>query len=780
MQRKKLFIVVCILAMVFGFSKALADDACTTEYFIKEALNLSGKLEMPEASVPAPEGFSPSSSDVLSACEKGIISYEKAEALQDTISKQDASGIIYNILVSVDPEFSISESQAKEILNSCYDNALISPENKIAYASMIRHGIISVRGLTYPDGILTKSGADTMISNVYRLFSKKLPVTVGDVTIHVGSSVDEVYSKLGEPDSCEYSASGVEWFVYSSNYKTFIIIGIKDDIVVGYFTNCQDFTKDEGVSVIRDQSGEISGAYYVPNPEDLPNSPESVANMLLHAINSHRAKSGLVTFIDKPVDLIPSLNKDTSIEEFVKGEDFIQLYTNLLMDSSILSYHFNTASQLTMEAKDGGFCITAKDSGSSIVSILGMTDGAAPIEDTQKDIKIKAPKIISPENNQKTEDKDLILQMKKACAKEYLVKVYNLEKERYDVNAYITTDDSGITIPGYMLTEGNMYRACIASVDGKEEIPGNTVVFLYKDAAVPLEVKSPKGESQTYEEEIHISAYSSAYRDLRIDVYNKDDEAILTKELKDEFEYTLDALPAGKYNICITAVSRATGEDMAQEFITVTIKEIVQKINQFVLAPGERYDFYYGNDNNWLYFYDVDYIEASQGQWRTRITQRKVPATKKYRQLRNTIPRASYTVGISGEMPMEASTEFGQAVCNLALSYKGVPYVWGGTTPKGFDCSGLVKYVFNKLGINNIPRTSAQQFAKAGDFVDKNALIPGDLVFFQNNGVIHHVGIYIGGGKMVHAPSTGDVVKVSSLQGSYFQREYAGAKRVSR
>ena len=105
--------------------------------------------------------------------------------------------------------------------------------------------------------------------------------------------------------------------------------------------------------------------------------------------------------------------------------------------------------------------------------------------------------------------------------------------------------------------------------------------------------------------------------------------------------------------------------------------------------------------------------------------------------------------------------------------------MWGGESTSGFDCSGLVKYVCNKLGIS-VHRTSAEQFAYDGEYVLKSQLIPGDLIFFQDNGVIHHVGIYIGDGKMVHAPHTGDVVKVSSINSDYYMREYAGAKRVSK
>jgi cell wall-associated NlpC family hydrolase len=123
------------------------------------------------------------------------------------------------------------------------------------------------------------------------------------------------------------------------------------------------------------------------------------------------------------------------------------------------------------------------------------------------------------------------------------------------------------------------------------------------------------------------------------------------------------------------------------------------------------------------------------------------------------------------------SSDARDSIARLALSMVGVPYRYGGASPReGFDCSGLVYYTYASNG-HAVPRTSRDQFDTASKISLAEAAV-GDLVFFQDQEKLSHVGIYLGDGRFVHAPSSGSAVSVANLDAPYYQRHLVGVGRL--
>jgi cell wall-associated NlpC family hydrolase len=172
---------------------------------------------------------------------------------------------------------------------------------------------------------------------------------------------------------------------------------------------------------------------------------------------------------------------------------------------------------------------------------------------------------------------------------------------------------------------------------------------------------------------------------------------------------------------------------------------------------------------------EIAHLKAAEAA-RQAALQRQLQAQLSAQQASQQQASLAPTVPVSSATPVAPPTAAPPpthgGVVGIAMRYLGTPYVWGGASPSGFDCSGFVMYVYAQMGVS-LPHSSYAQYGY-GSPVSMSQLQPGDLVFFDGLG---HVGIYVGGGSFIHAPHTGDVVKISSLTG-WYASTFVGGRRL--
>ena len=138
-----------------------------------------------------------------------------------------------------------------------------------------------------------------------------------------------------------------------------------------------------------------------------------------------------------------------------------------------------------------------------------------------------------------------------------------------------------------------------------------------------------------------------------------------------------------------------------------------------------------------------------------------------------TTTRGGYPASLAARPHDVSSAQSGDPVARMATRYVGTPYVWGGASPSGFDCSGFVKYVYAKLGVV-LPRTVRDQYA-IGTAVSRDRLRAGDIVFFDR---LRHNGVYLGDGRLIHASTMDGAVRIAKLNEGWFKERWVGARRL--
>jgi len=809
-------IVIALLAS-FGASANAEEvhisgrDALSRSVALHETLNNS--------QVQIPEGMSEESDDeaFLKSVVLGYVNLSDDDSIYiaDAIRKQDMVNILYKTVISYDDSYAVSAREADIILNNCYDNAYIDEENRIAYAFMMKQGIISVCRDSEPDKLLTAEGCETLINEVYNRFAKQITFDMGEETITTGANISTVTEIFGMPNRIDESLYGFEWYVYNANPSEFVMICGDADRICAVYSNstsfgvgnvkvgdayirATDYKSDNAFSFYTDAKGNIDAIMYNVADKEADYTiaaEEACVLQLMDMINASRVKNDRARYVlddelsaelvEGDADVTTAVGFDVfcTYNSLVRGESEIITADNGKDISVGAVAYIDENCALAFSVKTGKKAKVQEEE----ITVVSATEAPAPIEAVEE---VTTPVIVAPATEMiYNEGDDVVIELAMRAASQYHIEVFDVENDSYVVNKYVNTDSTQITLPAELFKRGADYRIVVSSITPEgNSLSSESVLISYGSAYDDgVKILTPFAEGSTDDDYLAVSWESEQYHDFVLDLYDAQGNLVTSDLIKNKYEAVIRGVEPGDYFIYITALRRDTNVEKAQSSVAVTVSMPMPVITETILEPDDEYYFVYEDETmGVVYFYDQEIVEVKEKSESGRIVttkkkkiiQKQVKATQAYKDLAKSQRRIEKTTGepVLDILTSRPVSQIGQSIVNEASKYLGVPYVSGGPTPDGFDCSGLVQYVLRDLGIE-ISRVTQTQ-CKEGVPVAKGDLAPGDLVFFEKNGDVHHVGIYVGEGKMLHAPHTGDVVRIVDMNTPYYTSTYYGARRV--
>ncbi|MBR0365812.1 MAG: hypothetical protein IJH94_03305, partial [Clostridia bacterium] len=354
-KRARLLILAAAIAAGIGTASGtvFAGSSSVSERdMVLQAVALYEKLTGEDIAVPDQIAEACGDIELGKAVVLGFVNYEDTESLSEAISlrKQDALTVLYKTVIDFDDSFALTSEEVDEIMSECYDNALIDEENRVGYAFMIKHGIISSGINTEPNKEIKWDSCRVLVNNIYKLFSQNAVFNVGGVDVKIGANISTVTNILGEPARIDKGEYGYDWYVFNSDYSYFMMLGVENGRICAFYSNAMmlsfdgimigsdinaaiNYTEGDGYRIYRDNGGRIDSVLYI-DPERYSATenvaPETVIFELTDMINAARARNGAAPLSisqsqsEAALDMAGmakyiSLARDRSIEHIADG-----------------------------------------------------------------------------------------------------------------------------------------------------------------------------------------------------------------------------------------------------------------------------------------------------------------------------------------------------------------------------------------------------------------------------------------------------------------------------
>ncbi|MCH5184952.1 MAG: M15 family metallopeptidase [Oscillospiraceae bacterium] len=476
------------------------------------------------------------------------------------IQYQTAAQLLYEAVILAKPAFSIGENEARYMLNGCYDNIGIEEKNLCGVAFLYKYGIADRR--LSPEAFMTAGDTERLIDAAERLFANKKEVKIAGRSVSTGMSRSELIRVLGNPGRTEDCGGGFVWYVYNSNYNEFIAVGVYNELVAGFFTNCRDFsfgniksgsmyadTEDDDIKYYLDWARKIDGIFYSSLNIEAVTSGNPGAD-IVDMINSARAKRGAAPLYFKEGE-----SRGQRIGE-IGGKSVWECYGTLVSDGYGVPFEF--------ARETGGYLYTDtadKDGITNIVLTAEENKNAAPVYTGEIPEKkyygtinkalsnIEAPVVLSPGENAELSG-DVTAEFDLKDGNYYRLTVTDNETLEIVVNSYIAYADK-IVLPSYLFKEGGDYILAVYTPDGEKS---NFTEFAYGTPKAP-EIISPKGTM--YGSNIDI-LWKSDYSEVLIEVFDKKSELIASSRIGGSRETSVSGMGPGEYMLRISALKKNT------------------------------------------------------------------------------------------------------------------------------------------------------------------------------------------------------------------------------